>query len=105
MTTKMWTWVSSELENECVTAAEDGDDETSYYANDVMDRGDSCVRRFDRSWPGDDVVSPVTFSREQWLFTQAVLRRWAEVADRIGHQDKAAESRRIADLVSEALDA
>jgi hypothetical protein len=103
MTTKVWSGVSADLENECVTLAEDGDEDESFEVGEIMNRGAACVRRFDGSWPTDDVVSPITLARSDWTKTLSAVRRWADVAERAGQPDDAAHGRRAAELIAEAL--
>lgn len=102
MTTRVWSGVRADLESECMSLAEDGDDEY-YEISEIMDRGAACVRRFDGSWPTDEVVSPVTLTRSDWTKTLSAVLRWAEVADQVGHVDGAARGRQAAELIAEAL--
>lgn len=103
MTTEVWSRASADLENECVTLAEDGDEDESFEISEIMDRGAACVRRFDGSWPTDDIVSPISLARSDWAKTLSAVRRWADVAERAGQQDDAAHGRRAAELIAEAL--
>jgi hypothetical protein len=69
-----------------------------------MDRGQACVRRFDGSWPADDVGAPITCTREQWSFALDAVRRWTDVAERVGQSRDAADDRRSAELIAQALE-
>lgn len=104
MTTAVWAVIDAILESTCVTAAEDGENDRSFFAVEVRERGNACVRRFDGSWPTDDVISPVTMTRTQWKFALQALRDWAGVSERIGQAENAAAERQAANLISDHLE-
>jgi hypothetical protein len=103
MTTAAWVGIHSDLENVCLSAAEDGDEDRSIFASGIMDRGDHCIRRFDNSWPADDVLSPVAMTRGQWIFTLDGIRHWMGVSEQIGAVESLDAARQAVALISEQL--